>query len=349
MTKPPINSTFSKSRALVLLEYILLALCLCVIALRATFTEGPTMRPSTTPDNLGDSLYSLSVSAVLIFAFVLYLLLSFCSKRFLYRLTGIEVGLGLFCVAAVVAGFAASDKRSAITAVAVLLAPPLAAILLVQILDSPSKIKLVLAVIAALGVVSTYQCAEQFFVSNQVTIEQYEKSPQTFLEPLGIEPGTFQQFLFEHRLYTKGVHGFFTTSNSAGSFSLMASFAAIALFIDKLKNSANPVRPRIHIHILACRYCSGARYLRPCSYAKQRCNYRCTICRSHTYRSALLRQLGKYPQKSHTNCMHIPIHRRPLGLLFPMVSSTVGSLAAAQCSSDGSIGRHQRKCMPTTH
>jgi tetratricopeptide (TPR) repeat protein len=247
MTKPLINSTLSKSKAFVLLEYVLLALCLCVIALRATFTEGPTMRPSTTPDSLGDSLYSLSVSAVLIFSFVFWLILSFCSKRFLYRLTGIEVGLGLFCAAAAVAGFAASDKRLAITAAAVLLAPPLAAVLLVQILDSPSKIKLVLAVIAALGVVSTYQCAEQLFVSNQVTIEEYEKSPQTFLEPLGIEPGTFQQFLFEHRLYTKGVHGFFTTSNSAGSFSLMASFAAIALFIDKLKNRKSGASQPIHI------------------------------------------------------------------------------------------------------
>jgi O-antigen ligase len=252
MTRPPINSTFPKSRAFVLLEYVLLALCLCVIALRATFTEGPTMRPSTTPDNLGDNLYSLSVSAVLIFAFVLYLLLSFCSKKFSYRLTGIEVGLGLFCAAAVVAGFAASDKRSAITAVAVLLAPPLAAILLVQILDSPSKIKLALAVIAALGVVSTYQCAEQFFVSNQVMIEQYEKSPQTLLEPLGIEPGTFQQFLFEHRLYTKGVPGFFTTSNSAGSFSLMASFAAIALFLDKLKVLSFPRKRESILHIALC-------------------------------------------------------------------------------------------------
>ena len=252
MTKPPINSTFSKSKTLVLLEYILLALCICVIALRATLTEGPTMRPSAMADNLGDNLYSLSVSSVLIFAFVLWLILSFCSKRFFYRTTGIEVSLGLFCAAAIIAGFAASDRRLAITAIAVFLAPPLAAILLVQILDSLSKIKIVLAVIAALGVVSTYQCAEQFFASNQATIEQYERSPQTFLEPLGIEPGTLQQFLFEHRLYSKGVHGFFTTSNSAGSFSLLASFAAIALLIEKLKVLSFPRKRESILYIALC-------------------------------------------------------------------------------------------------
>ncbi|MHC4596770.1 MAG: O-antigen ligase family protein, partial [Planctomycetota bacterium] len=116
--------------------------------------------------------------------------------------------------------------------------------------DSQSKIKLVLAVIAALGVVSTYQCIDQFFTSNQMTIEQYEQDPQSLLEPLGIEPDTLQHFLFEHRLYSRGVRGFFTTRNSAGSFALMASFAAIVLFIEKFKNRKSPSsRP---LHLLAC-------------------------------------------------------------------------------------------------
>ena len=250
MTKPPIDSDLSKSRGLASLEYILLALCVCVIALRTTFTEGPAMQSTTLPTNLSDTVYSLSVSAVLIFSFVLWFVWSFCSKRFLYRLTGIEIGLCLFCVAAVAAGFAAANKRVAITNVAVFLAPPLMALLLVQILDSQSKIKLVLAVIAALGVVSTYQCADQFFTSNQMTIEQYEQDPQSMLEPLGIEPDTLQHFLFEHRLYSRGVRGFFTTRNSAGSFALMTFFAAIVLFIEKFKNRKSPSsRP---LHLLAC-------------------------------------------------------------------------------------------------
>jgi O-antigen ligase len=252
MTGQPTNSTILKGKAQVLFEYVLLALCLCVIALRATFTEGPTMQSSALAENIGDSLYSLSVSAVLILACALWIIWGLWSKRFSFRPTSIEIGLGIFCAAAVVAGFAAADKRLAITTVAVFLAPPLMAILLVQILDSHNKIWLVLATIAALGVVSTYQCAEQFFVSNQLTIEQYERSPQTFLEPLGIEPGTFQQFLFEHRLYSKGVHGFFTTSNSAGSFSLMAAFAAIALFIEKLKVLSFPRRRESILHIALC-------------------------------------------------------------------------------------------------
>ena len=221
------------------LEYVLLALCFCVIAIRAMYTESPSVQTTAMPVNLNDSIYSLSISTILIFSFVVWFITAFCNKRFSYRLTGIEFGLWLFCLAAVVGVFAASNKRAAITNFATLLAPILMAVLLVQLLDSQAKIKLLLAVIAALGVVQAYQCAEQFFVSNQMTIEQYEENREAVLGPLGIKPGTFAQFLFEHRLNTKGVRGFFTTSNSAGSFALLAAFAAIGLFVNKLKNRKN--------------------------------------------------------------------------------------------------------------
>ncbi len=259
MKRPSTNSTFPKSRTLIFIEYVLLALCLCVIAIRATFTESPAMKPTTSPTNIGDSLYSLYISTALFIAFFIWFVWSVCSKKFPYRVTGIEIGLCIFITGAVIAGFAAADKRLAITTIAVFIAPALMAILLVQILDSQSKIKLLLATIAALGIVSTYQCAEQHLFSNQATIQEYERSPQTFLEPLGIEQGTLQQFLFEHRLYTKGVHGFFTTSNSAGSFAMMASFAAIILFIDKLKDhKSNPSWP---IYILTSGFATAVVFL----------------------------------------------------------------------------------------
>jgi O-antigen ligase len=249
MKKMPLDSNLSKSKGQVILEYIALALCLCVIALRTTFTESPPSQ-STTPANLSDNLYTLSVSAVLFLSFVFWFIYGFCSKRFLYRFTSLEIGLCLFCIAAVISGFAASNKRAAITDALCLITPVLMAVLLVQILDSQSKIKLVLTVIAALGVLSAYQCAEQFFASNQATIDQYEQEPQTILEPFGIQPGSVQQFLFEHRLYSRDVRGFFTTGNSAGSFAILASFAAVALFIDKFKNRQS--QPSGPLSLITC-------------------------------------------------------------------------------------------------
>ena len=236
MTETQLNSASSKAKGQVFLEYVLFVLCLCVIALRATLTEGLSAQSVNQPINLGSNVYSLSISAVLIFSFVLWFVWGFYRREFCYRFSGIEVGLCVFVIAAVAAGLAASDKRTAVTGFAMLVAPPLMAILLVQILDSQPKIRLLLAVIGALGVVSAYQCADQFFIDNQMTIEQYEQAPQSMLEPLGIQPGTFVHWLFEQRLYSKDVRGFFTTGNSAGSFALLASFAGVALFLEKVKN-----------------------------------------------------------------------------------------------------------------
>ena len=58
----------SKSKTLVYVEYGLLALCLSVLAVRTMFTEGPAMQSTTQAVNLGDNLYSLSISAILIFS-----------------------------------------------------------------------------------------------------------------------------------------------------------------------------------------------------------------------------------------------------------------------------------------
>jgi len=250
MIKPPTNSNLSKSKALVCLEYIILAFCLCVIALRTTFTESPTVQAATLSSSLTDSMYglpiwravlissfSMFVSAALIFSFILWLVLSLCGRKFSYRLSGIEIGLGLFCAAAVISSLAAPDKRGAITDFAGLVAPVLMALLLVQILDSQSKVKLLLALIVALGVVSAYRCWEQYS-ENEIFIEFYEKDPNAALAqvPQRIELGSLEHFQFEHRLYSKDISGFFTTSNSAGSFALMASFAAIALLIERYRN-----------------------------------------------------------------------------------------------------------------
>lgn len=229
---------------------VLLALFLCILALRATYTESPTAQTTGLAGSLTDTVYSLTLSGLLIFALVAWLVWAALSGRVTYRFTGMEIGLALFLVACVVATAAASDKRLALSQTMILLGPLLAAVLLVQILDSGLKIRLALIVVGALAIVSAYQSAEQFLVSNEITIEQYEQAPETLLGPLGIEPGSFQQFLFEHRLYSRGIRGFFTTSNSAASFALMAALAALAL----LGEQARPAGPdRSRSKALLCR------------------------------------------------------------------------------------------------
>ena len=67
-------------------------------------------------------------------------------------------------------------------------------------------------------------------------LEQYKDDPNSILQPLGIQPGSLNHMLLEHRIYSKDVRASFTTSNSAGSFAILASFASIALLAERLKN-----------------------------------------------------------------------------------------------------------------
>ena len=239
MTQSAVNLPLPKSRGQIIFEYILFVLLLCVIALRVTYTAGPDINFAGQPINSSDTLFDATMSTLLIFSFCVWLLRLFYTKESAYRFTGLEIGLCLFAAGAVIATFDASDKRAAINASVAVLGPIFLSILLVQILDSDAKIILTLTVVAALGVVCAYQCAEQFFVSNRIIIEQYKTAPETILGPLGIASGSFEQMLLEHRLLSNDVRGFFTTGNSAGSFLLLSSFAALAIVLYKLKNRKN--------------------------------------------------------------------------------------------------------------
>lgn len=238
-----------KSRSLAVFEYILLGICLSIIALRATLTESPAIRSLVAAGDPFDAVYSLCLSAVLTFCFVLWFVWNCLEGGFCYRRSGIEIGLGVFLVGSFIAGLVAPDKRLAISSAAVLAGPILMALLLVQLLDSASKVKLVLAVVAALGLVNAQRAAEQFLGSNRETIAEYEKDRETQLRTLGIEPNSFQQFMFEHRIYSGGVTGFFLTRNSLASFLLLASFAATVLLIDQIRNRSGESKL---IPILAC-------------------------------------------------------------------------------------------------
>ena len=213
-------------------DNILLGICLCVLVLRCTYTESPVSRMSMLSFSLFDLSHSLLVSSILLLLLCLWLLRALLRARLAYRKSGLEWGLGLFVVVAAFSFAVAADKRTALSELVMVLSPVMMCLLLVQVIDSPIKVRLVLTTIAALGLVSAFECADQFFSTNQATIEQYEKEPQAMLEPMGLETGSLDHFLFEHRLYSRGVNGFFTTRNSAGSFLLMAFLAGLALSLE---------------------------------------------------------------------------------------------------------------------
>lgn len=232
------NFEISKPVTLRRLEYVLLIVCLCVLALRATYPESPHIATINTEQILDNDGFSLIFSTILIMSVIAWCIGTFGCGKFSYRFSGIETGLVLFLIAGFIGIWVASNKRAAITDLVTLVAPMLMAVLLVQIMDSPAKIKLVLFVVVALGAAASFQSFDQLFASNQYMIDDYEANPQAHLAIISIEPGSFQHMLYEHRLYSKDIRGFLTTSNSAGSFAILATFAAIALFVEKFRHRA---------------------------------------------------------------------------------------------------------------
>jgi O-antigen ligase len=215
--------------------YLLLAVFLCVLALRATNAESYNTPLVASWTNIGDELASLILTAVLLCCVLLWFIQICYRKTFVYYFTALELPAIVFFVAGLVGVIIASDKHAAVNDFVTMVIPVFAAIVLVQILDSDSKIHLVLAVIVALACASAYRCVDQFFTETQLIIDQYKADPESMLQVMGIQPGSLEAWLFEHRIYTKGVTGFFTTGNSVASFSIFAAFAGAALLGEQLK------------------------------------------------------------------------------------------------------------------
>ena len=224
----------------------LLGACLILAALRCTVMESPLARLSTVQANLYDLAYSLGVSAAIFGLAGLWLVRALGRKAPACRPSGMEIGLALFLIAGLISGLAASDKRSAISDVVILAGPAVLGLLLVQVLDRPDKIRLVLILIATLGMVDAFESLDQKFYSNPLTIESYEQDPNSLMGPMGLTQGTLEHFLFEHRLYSSGINGFFTTRNSNGSFLLMALVCCGALVLEGLGASRRHERPRVY-------------------------------------------------------------------------------------------------------
>jgi tetratricopeptide (TPR) repeat protein len=207
----------------------------CIIALRLSFAENSTIESFSLEGVFYDNLISICISAILFLAAVIWLVILLCRNNRRYKYTGFEPGIFLFIIAAVISTYFAPNRRAAMNDSLTMLGGIVGAAALAQVLESETRKKILIFVIIAMAIVNVYQCFDQYHNSNKMMIEQYKAEPEFQLERLGIERGSFQQMLYEHRLYSKDVKGFFATGNSAGCFFNLAIFSAIAVFAPGLK------------------------------------------------------------------------------------------------------------------
>jgi tetratricopeptide (TPR) repeat protein len=260
---------------------IFFVLFLCIIAFRLSFVENISVESLSLPGIFFDNLISIVISCILLIMSAVWITALFWKGKN-YKYSGFEIGAVILFAATVISGFYASNKRASLNDSLTILAIISAAITIVQLLDSEVKRKILLFFIIAMAVVNVFQCIDQYSSSNKMMLEEYKANPAEQLNQLGIEPGSFAQMLYENRLYSKDVKGFFTTSNSSGSFFNLALFSAIAVFTGGFKKYRKDIKtigfPLLIIAILilgmvltsskgACAALAAALFVLFCVYA----------------------------------------------------------------------------------
>ena len=153
----------------------------------------------------------------------------------LWRRTGLFAALVIITVAGIVATCFASNRYTAIIGAINLISQIILAVLLVQLLDTPPKRRLILCVIVAAGVTLAYRCWEQRTYENPDLQAMIAADPDQALQAQGIEPGSYAAQQFFNRLASGDVGGFFTVSNMAGSVFVLTIMTTLGLTLEKLR------------------------------------------------------------------------------------------------------------------
>ncbi len=225
----------NNNKTLRIFESVLFAFFMCVIALRLSSMENPNIESFSLSGVFYDNFLSISISSLLIIAAAVWFAVRLSGGK--YRLSGLDYGVLIFAAACVISTITASNRRTAITSSITILSAMLTAVVLSNLLQTIERKKVLLFVLIGMAAANVYQCTEQYFSSNKLMIEDYKTEPAVQLQKLGIKPGSFEHMLYEHRLYSKDVRGFFTTGNSVGSLLVLAIFCTFAAFDFRVKLS----------------------------------------------------------------------------------------------------------------
>lgn len=220
-----------------------LMVILGVLVLRAVFIEVGYFTPPVPSLFLPPPVISLLISFLLLLVFFIHQGTAFwrpwprppCFQLVLIAFLFVLLG----CLSAA----AASNKRDALTELTTLAAPLLIVSTAAELFHKSNRIILFLWVLVALGITAVYQCREQALSDNEAVLQNYEQNPQKVLQDLGIEAGTLKHWQFEHRLRSKDVRGFLTTSNSTGSFLLLCLFANLGLLVYAFRQPPSQEKP----------------------------------------------------------------------------------------------------------
>lgn len=214
------------------LDSALLIILLAIVGLRPLISESFTSardsisagfveveNPAVTR-TLALDLVALAVACVV--------LLRACVRRHSRALRGLDWGIALFAVAAVVSTMVAGDQRPAINAALDLVTALVALVALAHLLADPQRIALALAVIVASAAVNVVDCVEDYRNAEE-TRAHYFAQRESFWAARNVALDSAEVRLFESRMRAGEASGFFAHSNVAGAYLLLGFFIAVGI------------------------------------------------------------------------------------------------------------------------
>ncbi len=171
---------------------------------------------------------TVGFDAAILTTLLLYAVAVARSGRWSWRRTGIELGAAILLVALIVSTVVAGNKRMAIIGAVDFACLLLLAMLLTQLLRRPWQVRLALCVIVATATVAAARCVEQVFEFDE-TIAQYSASEGEAWAAGGRDTEDPVARLFRSRLLARDPTAYMAHPNIAGSYLLLAAFAAAAL------------------------------------------------------------------------------------------------------------------------
>jgi len=224
------------------LDSALLIILLAIVGLRPLIGESFTSArdpisagiaelesPSVTR-TLALDLVALAVACVVLFRA--------CVRRpRVLALRGLDWGIVLLAVAAVVSTMVAGDQRPAINAALDLVTALVALVALVHLLVDPQRITLALAVIVASAAVNVVDCVDDYRSAEQTRAE-YLAQRESFWSARNVAPDSAEVRLFESRMRAGEASGFFAHSNVAGAYLLLGFFIAVGVAAAGLRRHA---------------------------------------------------------------------------------------------------------------
>lgn len=168
---------------------------------------------------------TLVLGLCIVAAFLLWSVLRVATGRRHIR-TGLEVGLGLLILAAVVSSAAAGNKRLAINGSIDGLCGVLLAVTLAQVMTRPWHRAVLIAAIVGSAAAQAVQCADQYFFTFPDTLRVYAADRESFWAAQGVELDSSRVELFERRMAAREASGFLAHSNITGSYLALCGLVA---------------------------------------------------------------------------------------------------------------------------